>query len=274
MSNGAKISAPSCGVVADSVSSNAAGLIGGAQVNAQSLAVVSTTWTAAANESNGGNITAATKQFTGASSCSPSSPALPTYNSGLCTADPLSQFGSGGSTYTVGPGSSASYTNTQTGNVVCYNALTIGANTDKVTLNPGIYVINGGYLTFETGSGGLSNQGGNGVTFVLIGNASLTIQNGANTNLVAPTSGTYSGILFVQPSSDTQPITVDGGSSIVVNGEFFAPGAAMSLDNGTSTTIHSNLVLKTLNMYGGGALDSTPGSNLGTFNRSVAKVTE
>jgi len=48
----------------------------------------------------------------------------------------------------------------------------------------------------------------------------------------------------------------------------------MSLDNGTSTTIHSNLVLKTLNMYGGGALDSTPGSNLGTFNQSVAKVTE
>jgi hypothetical protein len=60
-----------------------------------------------------------------------------------------------------------------------------------VNLNPGVYVISNGELHFESGANNASNTGGNGVFFYLVGTASLVIDNGANVNLTAPSSGTY-----------------------------------------------------------------------------------
>ena len=98
----------------------------------------------------------------------------------------------------------------------------MGANGGTTTLNPGTYVIYGNYLTFDTGSGGHSNLGGNGVFFYLTNGAELVMQGGANVNLVsggatkngggtAPSVGVNDGILIYQPSSDTAVLGFNGG---------------------------------------------------------------
>jgi hypothetical protein len=211
-----------------------------------------------------------------------------------CSADPFTGISGGGSKYTVGPNST--YGTTQGGNTVCYNGLTVNGNGDTVTLNPGIYVINGGELHFESGT----NGGGNGVMFYLTNGANLVIDNGANVNLVAggnaeaggataPNVGTnsiYNNILIYQdPGSqasnniasdtgDTQSISIQGGSSVYLSGAIYAPLAPVTLGNGSGTTVDADVVAQTLTMNGGGTLTSTSAANLGTLNTSVAKVTQ
>jgi len=183
---------------------------------------------------------------------------VPTYST--CANDPLP--GGGGNSYTVGPSSSSG--------TACYKALTVDGNGNTVTLNPGNYVINGGELHFESGL----NRGGNGVFFYLVNGASVVIDNGANVNLVAQSTGTYAGILFFEDSGDSQPMSIQGGASSVFNGEILAPAAAVTLGNGSGTTIDAEIAAQSLTMNGGGTLHSTAVTNLGTLNTSVAKVTE
>jgi len=271
MSNGSSISAPNCGVTVDSSGSNAIGMVGGTSLTAQTLGTVSSTWDNSGNISGGSSIASSTKIVKGiTTSCGPAMPTAPTY--GTCRADP----GGTSTSFTAGPSSSSG--------TICYQSLTLGSNNTSDTLNPGTYVITG-YLTFNSGTGGHSNLGGNGVFFYLTGTASLTIQNSANVNLVAgglqtsggataPTVGNYSGILFYQAASDTQAVTVDGGSNAYMQGNFYAPSAAVTLNNGTTSTTNGDVVAKTLTMAGGGKLLSSPGSNLGTLNIGVAKLSQ
>lgn len=289
MSNNAKFNGASCGITVNSSSSNAIEIVGSANVCAQSIGAVASNWDTSSNVNNGGSIGTAgsgcstnTKVVQGlTSTCSPPMPTAPSDSS--CSADPFNSVSGGGAKYTVGPNSS--YGTTQGGNTICYTALTVNGNGDTVTLNPGVYVINGGELHFESGT----NQGGNGVFFYLENGASLVIDNGANVNLVAGgntesngsttapsvgTSGVYNGILFYQQASDTNALSVQGGSSSYFNGSIYAPGAAVTLGNGSGTVITSDLVAQSLTMNGGGTLNSSPTANLGTLNISVAKVVQ
>ncbi len=265
MSNGSQLSAPTCGVVANSSADNAIGIVG-ATLGAKTLGTVSNDWDNSSNVNNGGTITSSTKIVQGiTTTCSPSMPAAPVDTN--CSADPLGSH-QGGSTYTVGPNSSAG--TTVNGNTVCYNSLTIGANSDTVTLNPGIYVINGGSLTFASGT----QRGGDGVFFYLENNASVSIANGANVYLVAPTSGTYSGILFYQAASDTNTMTIAGGANSTISGDLLAPGAQVALSNGSGTTIAGGVVAQTMTMSGGGTLQATPAVNLGTLSISGVRLAQ
>jgi Flp pilus assembly protein TadG len=273
LSNNAKLTPTGCGTTVDSSSSNAVTIVGGSTLGGLSIGSVSTNWDTSTNVNNGGRIASGTKVVEGIStSCAPPLPAVPSYSAAQCTADPLSHNGNGGSSYNVGPGSANS--TTQAGGVVCYNSLTVGVNGDKVNLNAGIYVINGGTLHFESGANNASNTGGNGVFFYLVGTANLLIDNGANVNLTAPSSGTYSGIVVFQDAADTQAISIQGGSNTSFNGAIYAPSSNVTLGNGSGTAIGADLFAKTLTMNGGGTLSSTATANFGTLNISVAKITE
>ena len=270
VSNGAQFSAPSCGITVDSSNSAAVGVTGNSTLSAVSLGIASSTWTAGSNVSGGGT-TSNTKVVTGISTlCSPAMPPPPAYNASKCTADPSTFYGGGGS-YVVGPGSP--HSTLQTGNLVCYNSLTVGAGGNAVNVNPGIYVINGGQLNFLSGYGGFSNTGGNGVFFYLVGNASLAISNGANVNLTAQSSGTYSGDLIFQNPSDTKAITINGGSNTTFNGAIYAPSSNMTVSNGGGAIL-ADIVAKPLTIQGGASMSSPPASNFGTLMLSVAKLTE
>jgi hypothetical protein len=263
MSNGSKVTTSSCGVVVDSAASNAVGIVGSSTLSGTSLGTVSSNWNNSSNINNGGSISSSMTVVQGiTSSCAPAMPAAPSYST--CVANP----GGGSSNFTAGP---SSYTGT-----VCYNGLTIGANGTTPTLNPGIYVIASGSLHFESGNGTVSNLGGQGVFFYLTGTASLTIDNGANVNLVsgagtqsgggtAPDLGAYDGILVYQASSDTSQMTISGGSNTYLNGALLAPSALMSFSNGTATTVQGGLVASQLKTSGGGTLTATTGVNEGSL---------
>jgi Flp pilus assembly protein TadG len=277
MSNNSKLSTAGCGTTVDSSDSNAVGIVGSASLSGISLGIFSSTWTAAANVNNNGSIAAGTKVVNPISTrCGPPLPPAPTLNWlasnwSKCTADPLGHYNNGGSTYSVGPLSDTTLSNTQGGNLVCYNSLTVGSNNDNVTLNPGIYVINGGILSFLSGK----TTGGNGVFFYLTGGAHLTIDNNANVNLTAPSSGAYNGILIFQDPLDTQPMTVGGGANLSFNGGIYAPSSDVTVGNGGwGVVIDADLIANTLTMTGGATLNSTPSAGMGTMSTTVSKVVE
>jgi hypothetical protein len=159
----------------------------------------------------------------------------------------------------------------------------VGQNNEAVNLNPGIYVISNGSLHFESGANNVSNTGGNGVIFYLTGTASVTIDNNANVNLTAPSSGTYAGALILQDpgstttptrTADTQTLSIQGGSNANFNGIIYAPTAEVHLGNGSGTTFTADIVASTLVMDGGGTLSSSSTANFGTMNVSTAKLTQ
>jgi Flp pilus assembly protein TadG len=275
MSNNSKVNAQSCGVTVDSSSNNAIGIVGSASLCASSVAAIASSWDNSGNINNDGSVCSSAGIVQGlASGCAPPLPTAPTVPT--CVSDPT---GGAWGTYTVGPTS---------GGTVCYTSLAVGANGATVTLNPGVYVINGGELHFESGANNASNQGGNGVFFYLENGASLVIDNGANVNLVsggaaengggtAPSvgsSGAYNGILFYQATSDTSNFSVQGGSSMYLNGAIYTPGAAITLGNGSGSTVMADIVAKTMTTNGGGTLTVSPNANLGTYNTSTAKLSQ
>lgn len=267
MSNNSKLNASGCGVTVDSSSSNAVGVVGSAKITALSLGTVSTNWDNSSNINNGGSIASSTDIVTGISTkCAPTLPAIPTYSN--CSNDPFNSISGGGAKYTVGPGSS--YGTTTTGNVICYNALSVNLNGDTTTLNAGVYVINGGSLHFASGS----NGGGTGVFFYLVNGASLTIDNGANPKLSAPTSGVYSNILIFQDSADTRTLSFQGGSGSSFTGAVYAPGASINIANGSTSNINMDIVAQSLTMAGGGILNATSQVNMGTLNISSATLSQ
>jgi hypothetical protein len=153
-------------------------------------------------------------------------------------------------------------------------------------LNPGTYVINGGSLHFLSGTSGFgcaysscSNLGGNGVFFYLTNGASLTIDGGANVNLVsgganqysgsaAPSIGPgYDGILIFQNPSDSAAITFSGGANVYMNGGIIAPNAPLSISNGSAASlIEGALNVNGLNITGGATVKTVTDTNASTIS--------
>jgi hypothetical protein len=277
--NGAQLKAPNCGVVDDSNASNAVYITGGSSLSGLSLGTVSTTWNNSSNINNGGSISGSTTIVTGiTSSCAPTMPAAPAFNTANCITDPGNNGSSSIPAFTAGPSSSTG--------TICYNGLTIGQNNHVDTLNPGIYVINGNYLHFEKGDSTHSNYGGNGVFFYLTNGAALQIDNGANVNLVAggnttSTGGTassvgsgYDGILLYQDTSDNGQMTVAGGSTVFMNGALFAPAAQMIFSNGSGTTIEGGIVCTQLIMTGGAVINANANVSEGSLTLTTPKLVQ
>jgi hypothetical protein len=239
LNNDGQLSAPGCGILDNSSSSSAMSVSGSANVTGSSVGVVGGTYT----DNSGSKISP-----TATTGIAPFSDPLaylspPSYDSSSCSSDPISHY-QGGATYSVGPGST--YSTTQSGNLVCYTSLSLGVNGDSVTVNPGTYVITGA-LTVASGT----VSGGDGVTFYLTGSGSVNIANGATLNLSAPTSGTYDGILFYQDRSDSNAATIEGGASSVLKGILYFPDAALTIGNGTTSTFYTPVVAKTFSLVGG-----------------------
>jgi hypothetical protein len=240
LNNNAQLSAPDCGVVDDSMTSPAISVTGSASITASSVESVGGVYA----DNSGSKISPTASTGIAAVSDPLASLSPPSYSLLSCTLDPLTYHLNGGSTYSVGPGST--YSTTQNGNTVCYTSLTLGVNGDTVTLNPGIYVITGP-LTFASGT----VLGGAGVTFYLVGLGSVNIGNGANLNFSAPTSGTYDGILFYQDRTDILPAVVEGGSSSTLQGILYFPSAALLIGNGSTSTVSTPIIASSIAMVGG-----------------------
>ena len=266
MSNDAGISAPQCGVTVDSSSSNAVGITGSADLNALSLGTVSNSWDNSGNINNSGMISSTTKVVQGITNQCKPSVTVPTLPQGLpCYSNPI-QGWTAANNYT------GQYTlplsgESTSGGVVCYNSLDT-SQSSSVTFSPGYtYYIQGNFTT-----GGGSPLSGSGVTFYVGG--TVNIANGVTVNLSAPTVGSNPAVPQTLFYAMGNTVTIQGGSNSTLSGLVYAPNAAVTLNNGTGTTLNMDFVSQTLSMSGGAVLNSYATSNLGTLNLSVAKLAE
>lgn len=128
-----------------------------------------------------------------------------------------------------------------------------------MTLNPGLYIINGS-LTLN-GSGSVS---GTGITFYFPPGAGSYTDSGSSTlNLTAPMSGAYDGILLYQNASDVQPMSISGSSTSSLNGIVYAPGANVTLNGSGTSTFYMSLVVNSITFNGSGTMTLT---NYGNIN--------
>ncbi|MGB0670971.1 MAG: pilus assembly protein TadG-related protein [Rhodospirillales bacterium] len=124
-----------------------------------------------------------------------------------------------------------------------------------MTLNPGIYVIDGGDLSIVSGA----QVAGTGITFFLTNGAKLSIAGTASVTVSAPTSGTYAGVLaYVDRDDPDANHIVNGNSSTVLNGAIYAPSAEVRFAGSNSTGGGcTQIVAKTVQITG----DSGLGAN-------------
>ncbi len=149
-------------------------------------------------------------------------------------------------------------------NTVCYTSLDT-SDAASVTFSSGYtYYIQGSFTT-----GGGAPVSGNSVTFYVGG--TVNIANGVTATLSAPTVSSVPQTLFYIAGNT---VTIQGGSNSSFSGLVYAPSAAVTLNNGTSTTLNMDFVAQTLTMAGGATLNSYASSSLGTMNSSVAKLVE
>jgi hypothetical protein len=181
------------------------------------------------------------------------------------------------------PAPTVSTTCTQTGySLGSSNTATIGpgvycggitvAGSATLNLRPGMYIMNGGGFN-NTHGGTINSVAFNGVTGVTI---FLTGQNGFTaagmqlvgnsvTNLSAPTSGTYQGVLFYQDRSVTYAGATanDLSNSATLNatGSLYFPTTALAL-TGDVATAKIALIVNTLSIVGSSTFDQ---DSSGTF---------
>ena len=198
-------------------------------------------------------------QFKDNSSCAPS----PTPQTGIAPfSDPLSflQPPTVGScdyqSVSISGGSPTLYPG-----VYCGGINISGGSTD-VTFSPGTYIINGGGMSISGGA----NVYGNGVTFYLTGTSSsfkgVSITGGSNSELIAPTSGTYNGVLFFQDRSITSTSSsadsnIAGGSGTAVEGTLYFPTTGLTYSGNSADSAYTILVADTVTISNTTAIQDT-----------------
>jgi len=153
--------------------------------------------------------------------------------------------------------------------------LTIQAGA-KVTMNPGMYIMNGG--GFQTNGGTIT---GDGVTVYLTGGTGKPYgpaDFGGNTTVIisAPLDGPYKGVLFFQDRtiSSTKPNRFRGTSSTDFKGVLYFPTTEVSYTgNASSSSRNTMIVADTVELKGTAQLASL-GSDYSPRALSQARVVE
>jgi Tfp pilus assembly protein PilX len=124
-------------------------------------------------------------------------------------------------------------------------------------MGPGIYIINGG--TFSIQSGPLTASGG--VMIFLTNGATVNIANGTTVTLSAMTTGSYQGILFYSDRSYSPgSSTVAGGANMTLSGSLYFPTSTLIFNNGTTTSgTKMAIVADQVNFAGGAAMSAATG---------------
>ena len=129
---------------------------------------------------------------------------------------------------------------------------------NNYTLNPGNYILVGGGLTTQDSN---SNIAGAGVMFYNTFGATdkgmqayspINIAATSTVDLSAPTTGTYTGILFFEDrSAPASSDSYGGGSSAVYQGAIYAKNAAITMyGNSSVSSQYTILIADTITMVG------------------------
>lgn len=136
-----------------------------------------------------------------------------------------------------------------------FNKILINGSGQTITFNPGVYVISGAGGFVDNGN---STMTGNGVMFY-DASGPLTLNGSNPLNFSAPTSsnpgtGAVAGMLFWQPPSDTNAITLNSGNTSSLNGIVYAPDAPVTINGKNAATAYMVVVAKSLLMNGNSTL--------------------
>ena len=124
-----------------------------------------------------------------------------------------------------------------------------------VSLNPGMYYLQGG-LTVSNG-GSLSGKG------VFLYNAStssgINVSGSGSVTVTPMTTGTYAGVAIFENRTSSGAITLSTGGTMSVHGTIYAAGAPLTLTGGTSDPTLGTLdVARTITITGSGAAVVSP----------------
>jgi len=257
MSNGATANLTLCGLAVDSTDKAALTMTGGAVLNGQSASV-----SGGVSLSNGAalNLTIPVKTQQPKVADPYASVAMPSFSG--CSNGTSKSYGHG--TWALSPG------------VFCKGVAF--TNDAIVTMAPGVYIIDRG--TFDVG--GAVKLTGSGVTIVLTRStgssyATVTIGNGANVTLSAPTSGATVGIVFFGDRLAPKTTTADlgGGAVINVNGALYFPSQRVILQNGISNPSGcTQLIAGTIQLKGGSRFQNNCPVGVKPIGTSANKLVE
>jgi hypothetical protein len=210
----------------------------------------------ALTESGNAHVSAAAIQVVGGVSKSGNATLSPAAATGAASvADPLASL-TGPSTSGLTNYSAARYSNGA--HTLCpgiYSQISASGNA-SLTLNPGLYLIEGGGFTV-TGNASVSGTG------VTIYNTSsnypsstgsyggITLSGNGTFSLTAPTSGLYPGIVIFQPRANTRAVSLSGSAAAGLAGTVYAPGALVYLSG--NATVNGALVVNELSLSGNAA---------------------
>lgn len=207
ISGSANVHAPNCDVIANSNNSDAINMSGSAQLTTPCTVSVGGQIT-----TSGLDLTSCTKPYTGAPSGSDPYASVP--NQSL-------------------PGSSSCLTLPNPATNVPPGYYCKGINiSGTASFQPGLFIVQGN-LAFQGGS----NVSGTGVTFFIYKSGTTAISGSATVNLSAPTSGTFSGILFFGDRSGTTANNnnISGSSASTLIGALYYPTQQVTYSGGSST---------------------------------------
>jgi len=133
---------------------------------------------------------------------------------------------------------------TVTPGVYC-GAITVTGHS-VLTLSPGLYIIKSGGISV----GGQATLKGAGVT-IYVQSGSVGFAGGATSNLTAPTSGPWQGLLFYQDQANTSSASLVGGSDQLMSGVLYFPTTHLDYNAGSTTTAQqATIICDTLNVTG------------------------
>lgn len=229
--NGNGNMAAQCGVMVDSSSSTALLVNGSATLTASAIDVHG-------GDLINGNPTVSPNPTTQVAAQPDPLAGLPVPSLGTCGTTNASPFTGAPAQVTVNSNKTAVF------NPGTYcGGLQINGNA-TATFNPGLYIIEGNMIV-----NGNDTISGNGVTFYF-STGSLTMNGNSHASLVAPTTGTYAGILLFESRTDASTVIVNGDSTSVWQGALYAADAQLLLNGGSNLAAYTILVSNTLTVNG------------------------
>lgn len=212
----------SCDIIDDAGGSSAAIFNGGDTITSTGLYIHG-------GDINNGNNTLNPSPTTHAAAVSDPLSYLTPPSAGSCTYS-NEVINSGGGTVTLNPGT------------YCGGLIINGSAT--VSFNAGTYIMQGNMIV----NGG-DNISGTGLMFYF-SSGSLTMNGSSAANLVAPTTGTYAGILIYQNPSDSSTIILNGQSNSVWQGTVYATGANLTINGGGNAAAYTILDTRSMTVNG------------------------
>ena len=143
-----------------------------------------------------------------------------------------------------------------------YGNLTIGKNS-IVSMQPGIYYINGSTGLTMNGGGSVT---GNGVMLYFTGTATINTTGGGNKmdiSLSPMTTGTYAGILMYQDKNDLSSPSLGGDDQSTFSGALYFPSVNVTFYGDAKSTQAGLLVSASLSFSGNPTLNITGNAGLG-----------